>query len=63
MFCCPQTLYQKAEALFYRGDYEAALMLYHRGQHMRPNAAEFRMGIQRCEDVISKMCGKPFIAL
>ena len=29
-------LYQKAEALYARGDFEIALMFYHRGHYIRP---------------------------
>ncbi|KAM8725086.1 outer dynein arm-docking complex subunit 4 isoform 2-T2 [Acanthopagrus schlegelii] len=37
-------LYQKAEALYYMGEFEFALMFYHRGQKLRPQVQEFRLG-------------------
>ncbi|XP_062263262.1 outer dynein arm-docking complex subunit 4-like [Platichthys flesus] len=53
---CDQTfsegLYQKAEALYHMGELEFALVFYHRGQKLRPQLQEFRMGIQKAQDSI-----------
>ena len=42
-----QGLYQKAEALYAMGDFEFALVFYHRGHRLRPELEEFRLGIQK----------------
>ena len=42
-----QGLYQKAEALYAMGDFEFALVFYHRGHKLRPELEEFRLGIQK----------------
>ncbi|CAG2250489.1 TTC25 [Mytilus edulis] len=39
-------LYQKAEALYQLGDFETALVFFHRGHKLRPELQELRMGIQ-----------------
>uniref|UniRef100_A0A3Q3IW13 Outer dynein arm-docking complex subunit 4 n=1 Tax=Monopterus albus TaxID=43700 RepID=A0A3Q3IW13_MONAL len=45
-------LYQKAEALYYMGEFEFALEFYHRGQKLRPQIQEFRLGIQKAQEAI-----------
>ncbi|XP_034448158.1 tetratricopeptide repeat protein 25-like [Hippoglossus hippoglossus] len=49
-FC--EGLYQKAEALYHMGELEFALVFYHRGQKLRPQMQEFRLGIQKAHDDI-----------
>ncbi|XP_019949856.2 outer dynein arm-docking complex subunit 4 isoform X2 [Paralichthys olivaceus] len=49
--CC-EGLYQKAEALYHMGELEYALVFYHRGQKLRPQMQEFRLGIQKAQDGI-----------
>ncbi|XP_053299034.1 outer dynein arm-docking complex subunit 4 isoform X2 [Pleuronectes platessa] len=49
-FC--EGLYQKAEALYHMGELEFALVFYHRGQKLRPQMQEFRLGIQKAQDDI-----------
>lgn len=51
-------LYRKAEALYRLGDFEYALMFYHRGQKLRPELDEFRLGIQKSQDAIENAIGK-----
>eukprot|EP00792_Barthelona_sp_PAP020_P010222 TRINITY_DN3529_c0_g1_i1.p1 TRINITY_DN3529_c0_g1~~TRINITY_DN3529_c0_g1_i1.p1 ORF type:complete len:716 (+),score=218.74 TRINITY_DN3529_c0_g1_i1:36-2183(+) len=41
----------KAEALFQRGDFEMALVFFHRGLRLR-NVEQFRLGIQKSEQAI-----------
>lgn len=50
-------LYQKAEALYYMGEFEFALVFYHRGQKLRPQIQEFRLGIQKAQEAIENSVG------
>ncbi|XP_069380484.1 outer dynein arm-docking complex subunit 4-like isoform X2 [Paralichthys olivaceus] len=51
-FC--EGLYQKAEALFYMGELEYALMYYHRGHKLRPQMKDFKLGILKAQkDIIN----------
>ncbi|NXJ85358.1 TTC25 protein, partial [Trogon melanurus] len=45
-------LYQKAETLYTMGDFEFALVFYHRGNRVRPDQQKFRLGIQKSEEAI-----------
>ena len=45
--CFFKGVFMKAEALYAQGDFELALMHYHRGHALRPELAEFRIGIQK----------------
>ncbi|VDP73758.1 unnamed protein product [Echinostoma caproni] len=51
--CSPfKGLLQKAQVLYNRGEFEYALMFFHRGHSKRPELQEFRIGIQKCEEAI-----------
>ncbi|XP_052237350.1 outer dynein arm-docking complex subunit 4-like [Dreissena polymorpha] len=52
-------LFQKAEALYQKGDFETALMFYHRGHRLRPELQEFRLGIQKSQEAINNSIGTP----
>ncbi|XP_035611356.1 outer dynein arm-docking complex subunit 4 isoform X1 [Oncorhynchus keta] len=52
-------LYQKAEALYTMGDFEFALVFYHRGHKLRPELQEFRLGIQKAQEAIDNSVGSP----
>ncbi|KAJ3048602.1 Tetratricopeptide repeat protein 25, partial [Rhizophlyctis rosea] len=52
-------IYQKAEALYAQGDFELALMFYHRGNRLRPELDEFRIGIQKAREAIENSIGHP----
>ncbi|KAH0626920.1 hypothetical protein JD844_002217 [Phrynosoma platyrhinos] len=52
-------LYQKAEALYTMGDFEFALVFYHRGHKIRPELQKFRLGIQKCQEAIENSVGSP----
>ncbi|KAL3836009.1 hypothetical protein ACJMK2_021464 [Sinanodonta woodiana] len=52
-------IYQKAQALYYMGDFEMALVNYHRGQKLRPELPEFRLGIQKAQEAIDNSVGSP----
>ncbi|KAI8814218.1 hypothetical protein BJ742DRAFT_786847 [Cladochytrium replicatum] len=40
-------VYQKAESLYDLGEFETALIFYHRGNRLRPDSDDFKMGIQK----------------
>ncbi|XP_061082451.1 outer dynein arm-docking complex subunit 4 isoform X2 [Conger conger] len=52
-------LYQKAEALYTMGDFEFALVFFHRGHKLRPELQEFRLGIQKAQEAIDNSVGSP----
>ena len=52
-----QGVYQKAQALYYQGDFEMALVFYHRGHKLRPELQEFRLGIQKAQEAIDNSVG------
>ncbi|KAJ3086050.1 Tetratricopeptide repeat protein 25 [Quaeritorhiza haematococci] len=52
-------VFQKAEALYAQGDFEMALVLYHRGNKLRPELDEFRLGIQKAREAIDNSIGNP----
>ncbi|KAJ3022730.1 Tetratricopeptide repeat protein 25 [Thoreauomyces humboldtii] len=52
-------VYQKAEALYAIGDFETALVFYHRGNRLRPELDEFRTGIQKAREAIENGIGNP----
>ncbi|KAI8803697.1 hypothetical protein BJ742DRAFT_682853 [Cladochytrium replicatum] len=52
-------IYQKADALYAQGDFELALMFYHRGNRQRPELDEFRIGIQKSREAIENSIGNP----
>ncbi|XP_073351449.1 outer dynein arm-docking complex subunit 4 [Pagrus major] len=52
-------LYQKAEALYFMGEFEFALVFYHRGQKLRPQIQDFRLGIQKAQEAIENSVGCP----
>ena len=59
--CYFQGLYRKAEALYCMGDFEYALMYYHRGHKLRPELDEFRLGIQKAQEAIDNSIGSQYI--
>ncbi|CAG02335.1 unnamed protein product, partial [Tetraodon nigroviridis] len=50
-------LYQKAEVLYLMGEFQSALVFYHRGHKLRPYAQMFRLGIQKAEEAIENSVG------
>lgn len=54
-----QGLFQKAEVLYCMGDFEMALVFYHRGHKIRPELQEFRLGIQKAQEAIDNSVGSP----
>ncbi|XP_077898158.1 outer dynein arm-docking complex subunit 4 isoform X2 [Ictidomys tridecemlineatus] len=49
---------QKAETLYIMGDFEFALVFYHRGYKLRPDR-EFKVGIQKAQEAINNSVGSP----
>ncbi|XP_051894692.1 outer dynein arm-docking complex subunit 4 [Pristis pectinata] len=52
-------LYRKAESLYAKGEFELALMFYHRGHKLRPDDHTFRLGIQKAREAIDNSVGSP----
>ncbi|KAK2150784.1 hypothetical protein LSH36_389g01003 [Paralvinella palmiformis] len=52
-------LFQKAEALYSKGEFELSLVFYHRGHKKRPELQEFRLGIQKAQEAIDNSVGSP----
>ncbi|NWV87598.1 TTC25 protein, partial [Machaerirhynchus nigripectus] len=55
----PEGLYQKAETLYSMGDFEFALVFYHRGRRLRPDIHKFQLGINKAEEAIINCLGNP----
>ena len=51
-----QDVLRQADTLFLRGEYEQALVWYHRGRRLRSKAREFQNGIAKCERAINNRC-------
>ena len=43
------------------GDFESALMYYHRGNKLRPELQDFRLGIQKAQEAIENSVGSKFL--
>lgn len=54
-------IFQKAEALYATGDFEMALVYYHRGNKLRPEFNDFRLGIQKASEAIDNSIGSKII--
>lgn len=54
---CIKAIYQKAEALYYLGDFELSLMYYHRGLHVRPDHEGFKLGVHKAQKAIENAIG------
>lgn len=52
-------MFQKAEVLFNQGDFEMALVFYHRGNQRRPDLIPFWLGIQKAKEAIVNCVGTP----
>lgn len=53
-------IYQKAEALYYLGDFEHSLMYYHRGLRIRPDHEGFQLGVRKAQKAIENAIGGAF---
>ncbi|XP_077301071.1 uncharacterized protein LOC143921596 [Arctopsyche grandis] len=52
-----KAIYQKAEALYFLGDFELSLMFFHRGLRARPELEGFRLGVQKAQEAIENTIG------
>ena len=52
-----RAIYQKAESLYFLGQFEQSLMFFHRGLRARPELASFRLGIQKTQEAIENTIG------
>lgn len=52
-----RAIYQKAESLYYLGQFEHSLMFFHRGLRLRPELNSFRLGVQKSQEAIEKTIG------
>jgi tetratricopeptide (TPR) repeat protein len=53
-------IFSKAESLYATGDFEMALVYYHRGNKLRPEFNDFRLGIQKASEAIDNSIGSTF---
>ncbi|XP_037077260.1 tetratricopeptide repeat protein 25-like [Pollicipes pollicipes] len=49
---------QKAEALYAQGEFEYALVCFHRGKRLRPDIEDFMLGIQKSAEAIENSIGE-----
>lgn len=52
-------VFAKAEALYVKGDFEFALVYYHRGNKLRGELEEFQLGISKSVEAIENSIGTP----
>jgi len=52
-----QALFQKADTMYIKGNFELALVYYHRGQKLKPDSEMFRLGIQKAQEAIDSAVG------
>ncbi|XP_037916712.1 tetratricopeptide repeat protein 25 isoform X2 [Hermetia illucens] len=52
-----RAIYQKAESLYFLGQFENSLMFFHRGLRLRPELASFRLGVQKTQEAIENTIG------
>lgn len=52
-----RAIYQKAEALYFLGQFEHSLMFFHRGLRLRPEMNLFRLGVQKSREAIEQTIG------
>lgn len=52
-----RAIYQKAEALYFLGQFEQSLMYFHRGARARPELNSFRLGVQKTQEAIENTIG------
>lgn len=52
-----RAIYQKAESLYYLGQFEHSLMFFHRGLRLRPELKSFKLGVQKTQEAIENTIG------
>ena len=46
--------------MYCKGEFEQALVFYHRGNKLRPELQEFRLGIQKAKEAIDNAVGSKY---
>lgn len=57
-----RAIYQKAESLYYLGEFEHSLVYYHRGLRIRPDLEEFQLGVNKAQQAIKNAIGTSLIS-
>ncbi|KAK9888480.1 hypothetical protein WA026_000731 [Henosepilachna vigintioctopunctata] len=52
-----KAIYQKAESLYFLGNFEYSLMYFHRGLHIRPDHEQFKLGVHKAQKAIENAIG------
>ncbi|XP_020716729.1 tetratricopeptide repeat protein 25 isoform X2 [Ceratitis capitata] len=52
-----RAIFQKAEALYFLGQFEQSLMFFHQGLRARPELSSFRLGVQKTQEAIENTIG------
>ena len=52
-----QDAFSRAKQLYLSGNYEVALVWYHRAHRLRPKAKDVQIAIHMCEDAIANSTG------
>lgn len=52
-----KAIYQKAESLYYLGEFEHSLVYYHRGLRIRPDLEKFQLGVHKAQKAIENAIG------
>lgn len=56
-----KAIYQKAEALYYLGEFEHSLVYYHRGLRIRPDLEKFQLGVHKAQKAIENAIGSSLL--
>lgn len=57
-----KAIFQKAESLYYLGDFEHSLMYYHRGLRLRPDHEGFKLGVHKAQKAIENAIGSSLLS-
>ncbi|XP_018791564.1 PREDICTED: tetratricopeptide repeat protein 25 isoform X1 [Bactrocera latifrons] len=52
-----RAIFQKAESLYFLGQFEQSLMFFHQGLRARPELSTFRLGVQKTQEAIENTIG------
>ncbi|XP_039955796.1 outer dynein arm-docking complex subunit 4 isoform X1 [Bactrocera tryoni] len=52
-----RAIFQKAESLYFLGQFEQSLMFFHQGLRARPELYSFRLGVQKTQEAIENTIG------
>ena len=60
VYCTAQALLMKAEAHYAMGEFEWAMVDFHRGLQRRPEIVDFRRGVDKCTEAVDNAVGSEF---